>query len=157
MAKDGDRETKVPDMLGKRALYWVPGGDVTADAAEGDGGGKSGSKGGSKGAKGGKASHPAAGASTITLPVGKRALYSGARAEPNSARFTSENPLVDRGMFVVQCEHCRQTSHVGVLDLLIFQFPIAGWLPRGQYDRRMTCPSCRRRTWCSVSLRRGES
>jgi hypothetical protein len=156
--REKDREKKVPDMLGKRALYWVPGGDGAGSGvgAGGEAAGKSGGKGGGKGAKSGKASHPAGGGtSTITLPMGKRALYSGARPESHSARFTSENPLVERGMFVVQCERCHQTSHVGLLDLLIYQFPIGGWLPRGQYDRRMTCPSCRHRTWCSVSLRRG--
>jgi hypothetical protein len=43
---------------------------------------------------------------------------------------------------------------VGLLDLLIYQFPVGAWLPRGKYDRRMTCPSCRKRAWCSVTLRR---
>ena len=51
-------------------------------------------------------------------------------------------------------QRCRQTSHVGVLDLLIFQFPVGVWLPRGRFDHRMTCPSCRKRAWCSVTLRR---
>jgi len=41
-----------------------------------------------------------------------------------------------------------------VLDLLIFQFPVGVWLPRGRYDHRMTCPVCRKRAWCSVTLRR---
>jgi hypothetical protein len=123
---------EAPDPLGKRALFWVPS----------DGG-----------PDGGKESHPA-GSSTIPLPVGKRALYSGARAGSHSARETSDNPLVDRGTLTIACERCHQTSHIGLLDLLIYQFPFAGWLPRGQYDRRMTCPSCRKRTWCSVTLRR---
>jgi hypothetical protein len=90
----------------------------------------------------------------VALPVGKRALFSGARADKHSVRATSENPLADHGSFVVECERCHQTSHAGVLDLLIFQFPFGAWLPRGKYDRRMTCPSCRKRAWCSVSLRR---
>ena len=92
-------------------------------------------------------------ASPTALPVGKRALYSGARPESDSVRATSDNPLVDRGSFTVECERCRQVSRIGLLDLLIYQFPIGGWLPRGKFDRRMTCPSCRRRSWCSVSLR----
>jgi hypothetical protein len=115
--------------LGKRALFWVPG-DT-----------------------GGKTSHPSAG-STVALPVGKRALYSGARPEKHSLLATSENPLVQQGTFTVECERCHQTSHVGVLDLLIYQFPVGVWLPRGKYDRRMNCPSCRKRAWCSVTLRR---
>jgi hypothetical protein len=120
--------TRPPDPLGKRALYWVP-----SDA-------------------GAEGSHEAS--SMTALPVGKRALFSGAKPEKHSMLATSENPLVDRGSFTVECERCHQTSHVGVLDLVIFQFPFGGWLPRGKYDRRMTCPSCRKRAWCSVTLRR---
>lgn len=122
------RRDKAPDPLGKRALFWVPSARNT----------------------GGQGS---AGGSTVALPVGKRALFSGARAEPDSLLATSGNPLVDRGSFTVVCERCSQSSHVGVLDLLIFQFPIGVWLPRGRFDHRMTCPVCRKRAWCSVSLR----
>ena len=125
-ASRGDR---APDPLGKRALFWVPSGE----SAEGPGGSP---------------------ASAVTLPVGKRALYSGARPEADSRVATSGNPLDARGTFTVVCERCRQTSHVGALDLLIFQFPIGIWLPRGRFDRRMTCPGCRKRAWCSVTLRR---
>ena len=123
------RRDKAPDPLGKRALFWVPSGESTE--------GTDGSP-----------------ASTVTLPVGKRALYSGARPESDSRVTTSGNPLDARGTFTVVCERCRQKSHVGALDLLIFQFPIGIWLPRGRFDRRMTCPSCRKRAWCSVTLRR---
>jgi hypothetical protein len=120
---------KAPDPLGKRALFWVP-----SDREEGTGG--------------------AAAGSTVALPVGKRALFSGARAEHDSLLATSGNPLADRGTFTVLCERCHQSSHVGVLDLLIFQFPLGVWLPRGRFDHRMTCPVCRKRAWCSVTLRR---
>jgi hypothetical protein len=120
---------KVPDPLGKRALFWVPSG--REGSAQGTGSG-----------------------ATVALPVGKRALFSGARAESDSLLATSGNPLVDRGSFTVLCERCNQSSHVGALDLLIFQFPIGVWLPRGRFDHRMTCPVCRKRAWCSVSLRR---
>lgn len=126
--EDGPRD-KAPDPLGKRALFWVP------SAREG-------------GAQG------TAGGSTVALPVGKRALFSGARAEPDSLLATSGNPLADRGSFTVVCERCKNRSHVGMLDLLIFQFPLGVWLPRGRFDHRMTCPVCRKRAWCSVSLRR---
>jgi hypothetical protein len=124
-----DRSGKAPDPLGKRALFWVP--------SAGEGG-----------------EHRATAGSTVALPVGKRALYSGARPERDSLVVTSENPLAERGSFIVECERCHQTSYVGLLDLLIFQLPIGVWLPRGRFDRRMTCPSCRTRSWCSVSLRR---
>jgi hypothetical protein len=123
------RGDKAPDPLGKRALFWAP----PAEGAE----------------------RAASSGSTVALPVGKRALYSGARPERDSLMETSGNPLAGRGAFTVGCERCGQTSYVGVLDLLIFQFPLPVWLPRGRFDRLMTCPTCRTRSWCSVSLRRG--
>ena len=118
---------KAPDPLGKRALYWAP-----ATPAEESG-----------------VSSP-----TTVLPVGKRALYSGASAEPGAVPASSDSPLTERGTFTVRCQRCRQVSRVGLLDMVIFQFPIGVWVPRGRYDRRMTCPSCRKRSWCSVTLRR---
>lgn len=123
------RGGKTQDPWGKRALYWVPTGGEGSERTVLTG-------------------------STVALPVGKRALYSGARPERDSLAETSENPIVGHGAFVVHCERCEQTSYVGVLDLLIFQLPIGVWLPRGRFDRRMTCPACRRRSWCSLSLRR---
>ncbi len=124
------RSDKAPDPLGKRALFWVPSaGESETSEAE-----------------------PAP--KTVPLPVGKRALYSGAKPASDSLAVTSGNPLDERGVFTVECARCSQTSHVGVLDLLIFQFPLGVWLPRGRFDHRMTCPSCRRRAWCSVTLRR---
>ena len=123
----GSRSDKAPDPLGKRALFWVP------SAGE---------------------SEPGAAGASAALPVGKRALYSGALPEPDSLAMTSGNPLDERGSFTVECARCRQTSHVGLLDLLIFQFPVAVWRPWGRFDHRMTCPTCRRRAWCSVTLRR---
>jgi hypothetical protein len=125
--KDGGR----PDPLGKRALYWVPS-DARVSGSESS------------------VSVP----STVALPVGKRALYSGAVPDADSARSTSDNPLFERGIFTVRCQRCRQLSHVGLIDLLIYQFPFGVWIPRGKFDRRMNCPSCRKRAWCSVTLRR---
>jgi hypothetical protein len=125
----GRSRDKAPDPLGKRALFWVPSSGETAGPGTSSG-------------------------STVVLPVGKRALFSGARPERDSRVATSENPLDERGSFTVECEQCHQTSHVGVLDLLIFQFPVGVWLPRGRFDHRMTCPTCRTRSWCSVTLRR---
>jgi hypothetical protein len=124
------RSDRAPDPLGKRALFWVP----TA---------------GEPGSDDVSASERA-----VALPVGKRALYSGAGPDPDSFAVTSGNPLHERGSFTVVCARCRQTSHVGVLDMLIFQFPLGVWLPRRRFDHRMTCPACRKRAWCSVTLRR---
>jgi hypothetical protein len=124
------RSDKEPDPLGKRALFW-------ASPAESGGVGSGG-----------------AGA-TVALPLGKHALFSGAPVQSDSLAATSENPLAERGAFKVECQRCQQTSHVGVLDMVIYQFPVGVWLPRRRFDHRMTCPSCRKRAWCSVTLRRG--
>jgi hypothetical protein len=124
---EGSRRDRPPDPLGKRALYWAPtpiGGQSEESTA------------------------------AVPLPVGKRALFSGAPLEPDTFVSASANPLAERGAFSVVCERCGQRSRVGLVDLLIFQLPIGVWLPRGRFDRRMTCPSCRRRAWCSVTLRR---
>lgn len=124
------RSERAPDPLGKRALFWVPPAGEPRPGEAGESG------------------------TTVALPVGKRALYSGAQPETDSLVTTSGNPLDERGSFTVECARCRQTSHIGVLDLLIFQLPLGVWLPRGRFDHRMTCPTCRKRAWCSVTLRR---
>jgi hypothetical protein len=123
------RSDRAPDPLGKRALFWVP---VMGEAGS---------------------TEPGAGLSAA-LPVGKRALYSSAVPEADSVAMTSGNPLDERGSVTVECARCRQTSRIGMLDLLIFQFPLAVWRPFSRFDHRMTCPSCRKRAWCSVTLRR---
>jgi hypothetical protein len=85
--------------------------------------------------------------------VGKRALYSNALFDDDVA-LIADNPIAERGSFTVQCKRCRQVSQVGILDLVIYQFPIGIWLPGRRFDHRMTCPACRTRAWCGVTLRR---
>lgn len=119
-----------PDPLGKRALFWVPHAQVNGEAG-------------------------GAGAATVPLPAGKRALYSAPPPEEHEHASESAAPEAQRGNFKVQCQRCSQASSVGLLDLLRLQLPIGMWLPRGRFDRRMTCPACHTRSWCSVTLRRG--
>ncbi len=116
-----------PDPLGKRALFWVP-----------------------------SPSPPAAGDPEPIPPgpLGKRALFSNVPADGSDGALAGQNPATSRGMIVVTCGTCRAVRRIGVLDFLMFQFPIGFWLPRGRFDRRMTCPACRRRVWASVTLRR---
>lgn len=120
-----------PDPLGKRALFWVP--PVTEGSAE-----------------------PA-----FVEGIDEEPAYGGERTIHSAAPPMAGGPRGDdgrsgsSGRFVVVCQRCSETSVLGARDLLMFQFPVGVWLPRGRYDRRMTCPSCRKRAWCSVSLRRG--
>ena len=90
---------------------------------------------------------------TGSSPLGKHALFSDARANVEDVEGVLTNPIARRGPLVVTCSSCRAVSRIGLLDLIIFQFPIGFWLPRGRFDRRMTCPACRRRVWASVTLR----
>ena len=123
-----------PDPLGKRALFWVPGTHVSGESAV-----------------------AAAGAPTAPLAVGKRALYSGAlpdgptAAHGRGARGPTRDlaggvPALRPGLVASGCSTCSAPSS-----------PIGIWLPRGRFDRRMTCPACHKRSWCSVTMRRASS
>ena len=94
-------------------------------------------------------------------PLGKRALFwlSGPapgpdRLPPGKEALYSTAPAPGSGPVVVECSSCRAVTRVGPLDLLVLQLPFGYWLPRGRFDRRMTCPACRKRVWASVSFRR---
>jgi hypothetical protein len=115
-----------PDPLGKRALFWVPG--TTPEPGE-------------RGPRG-----------TVRPALGKEALYSD--APPNREAVESDNPIAERGFLEVECSTCRTMSRIGLLDLVIYQFPVGIWLPWRKFSRYMTCPACRRRAWTSVSLHR---
>jgi|SRR5271157_2757932 len=122
------RRRRSPDPLGKRALFWVPAGQEAP------------------------AGRPNA---SGNAPLGKRALYSEARPTPGvDDAAAPENPLADTGPISVECSSCAAVTRVGLIDFLLFQLPVGIWLPRGRFDRRMTCPACRHRVWASVTLRR---
>ncbi len=118
------------DPLGKAALYWVPVDAPAPPRSERE--------------------------DDRAVPLGKQALFSGATvpASPEET-FAPENPVAAHGAFEVSCARCRAVSRVGLLDLVIYSLPVHVWVPRGKYDRRLTCPACRRRVWAGVTLRRG--
>ncbi len=118
------------DPLGKRALFWVPADSPVPEGPR---------------ARPGRA-----------VPLGKRALYSGASVPASTEQTPApENPLGDRGSLEVSCSRCRAVTRVGLLDFVIYSLPVGFWLPRGKYDRRLTCPACRQRVWAGVTLHRG--
>jgi hypothetical protein len=119
------RSRRAPDPLGRRALFWLPV-DEEATAVDEAVGGRD--------------------------PLGKRALFSAAPAVGPTE--DAEHPGIGHGSIVVACSSCGAESRIGVLDFLIFQLPFGYWLPRGQFDHRMTCPSCRRRVWAGVTIKR---
>ncbi len=137
--------TAGPDPLGKRALYWMPV-EVQATSDPGpDGHGRPGA------ADSGPARRHA-------RPAGKHALYSEAtpagESVPATSTVTATDPLPPRGPFAVSCSSCGSISRVGVVEFLLLQLPFGAWIPRRTFDRWMTCPACRRRTWTSVTLSR---
>ena len=94
-------------------------------------------------------------------PLGKRALFwvggsapEPGRLPPGKEALYSTAPAPGAGPFVVECSGCRAVSRIGLVDLLLFQLPFGYWLPRGRFDRRMTCPACRRRSWVSLTCGR---
>ncbi|MGH9081041.1 MAG: hypothetical protein ACRDYE_13405, partial [Acidimicrobiales bacterium] len=119
-----------PDPLGKRALFWMP---VEAEDLS-----------------------PRRHDVRRARPVGRHALFSEAapagEEETASRAALSADPVPPRGLFVVSCSSCGSVTRIGLLELLWCQLPVAAWLPRRVFDRWMTCPSCRQRTWASVTL-----
>ncbi len=136
-----------PDPLGKRALYWMP---VEEQTTEGDG---------YRSRRG-----PSAGADRVqpgperrhARATGKHALFSAATpaGDEEGPEASATDPVPARGIFTVACSSCGSVTRVGILDFLWLQFPFGAWLPRRVFDRWMTCPTCRRRTWTSVTLTR---
>jgi hypothetical protein len=122
-----------PDPLGKRALFWMPVESTAPDIPT---------------AKGEHAGGP-----RRARPLGKHALYTDAGADRHAPMAPpSGDPMPDRGVFTVTCSACAEVSRIGLLDLLVLQFPFGLWFPGRTFDHKMTCPSCRRRTWLSVTL-----
>lgn len=116
------------DPFGKRALFWVPPNEPEGARSR---------------------TH------MLASPLGKRALYSKAttsKRDQRKAAATETSALGGSGIFLVECSRCKRASRIGLIDLLICQLPIGFWLPRGKYDHRMKCPSCRKRVWAGVSL-----
>ncbi len=142
----GSARRQSPDPLGRRALFWHP-----TDPPR----------------------SPRQSSSSTGVrrrADGKRALFSASPGDPTAdvdgdgwsspaiaygvEHASDRGPVDDRGRFVVSCASCGGEARIGLLDLLIFQFPLGFWLPRGRYDHRMTCPLCRRRVWAGITVRR---
>ena len=138
-----------PDPLGKRALFWMP---VENEAVEED-----------EPPRGpatatGEPAHRPPGAARHARPAGKHALFSDAtpadEPERDRAVATTDDPLPARGALTVVCSRCGSVTRVGLVDFVLLQLPVWAWLPFRTFDRWMTCPACRHRTWTSVTLSR---
>jgi len=119
------------DPLGRRALFRVPDGAYA---------------GGDAGAEGRHALFSDAPARGDAGP--RRA--GGAVGDPRPVA----DPRAPKGVLTVNCSTCGSTARIGLFEFLVLQLPFGAWLPRRTFDRWMTCPVCRRRTWTSVTLSR---
>lgn len=89
-------------------------------------------------------------------PLGKRALYSrSAESRGSWGPEPVESPKSGSGRISVTCSACDAVTRIGFFDFILLQLPVGIWIPRGAFDHWMTCPSCRRRVWAGVTLRRG--
>jgi hypothetical protein len=142
-----------PDPLGKRALYWMPVAaevevDMFADAEVPPYDAR----------RTAPVAHHVTGRIRHPRPAGKRALFSDTAPayEPERDRSTAtgDDPVPPLGILTVACSRCGSVTRVGLVEFLVLQLPVGVWLPMRTFDRWMTCPACRRRTWTSVTLTR---
>ena len=142
-----------PDPLGKRALYWMPVEVEAAPTGEHDVG-----TGADLRTDAAPVNDRRRGERRHARPAGKHALFSAATPvgedEQTDSIAIDTDPLPSRGRLSVACSSCGSITRIGVFDFLLLQLPFGAWLPRSKFDRWMTCPSCRRRTWLSVTLAR---
>ncbi len=138
-----------PDPLGKRALYWMPIDEQAVVDSDLDS---------APGQSMGTATTGASPTRRHARPAGKHALYSqptpAGEAVAATSTATATEAVPRRGPLTVACSSCGSISQVGVVEFVLLQFPFGAWLPRRTFDRWMTCPACRRRTWNSVTLSR---
>ena len=93
-------------------------------------------------------------------PQGRRALFetpvsaardtirSGTAREGKDALY-STGPR-QAGTVVVSCSACRARTRINLTDLGMRWLTGSAWLPGRRNSHWMRCPSCGRRTWCSV-------
>ena len=107
-------------------------------------------------------------------PLGKRALFwvPAAGAAPGGDEPLAPDPTLTgrevlfssapaagpavgdgRGRLTVDCSRCGAVSSIGFVDLVLFALPLPLWRPARRFDRFLTCPACRKRSWVGVSVR----
>lgn len=95
-------------------------------------------------------------------PQGRRALFetpvsaardtirSGPSADGKEALYSTGRRQA--GTVVVQCSGCHARSRVNLTDLGLRWLTGTVWVPGRRNGHWMRCPSCHRRTWCSIGF-----
>ena len=94
-------------------------------------------------------------------PEGRRALFetpvgaardtirSGVSSEGKEALYSSGPRRA--GTVVVSCSGCQARTRVNLTDLGLRWLTGTVWIPGRRDGHWMRCPSCHRRTWCSIA------
>ena len=94
-------------------------------------------------------------------PQGRRALFetpvsaardtirSGNPREGKEALSSSGPP--QPGTVVISCSSCKARSRINLTDLGLRWLTGTIWIPGRRDGHWMRCPSCQKRTWCSVA------
>ena len=94
-------------------------------------------------------------------PQGRRALFetpvsaardtlrSGSTADGKEALY-STGPR-QTGTVVVSCSSCQARSRVNLTDIGLRWLSGTVWIPGRRNGHWMRCPSCHKRTWCSIA------
>lgn len=94
-------------------------------------------------------------------PQGRRALF---ETPVSAARDTirSGNPREGKdalystgprqtGTVVVDCSACTARTRINITDLGLRWLTGSAWIPGRRHSHWMRCPSCGKRTWCSIA------
>ena len=156
----------VPDPLGKRALFWAPAerdeeGPRNPDVVAVPGKHALFSNVGARRTPPGAAARSRASGLDPGV-MGRRRPATRRSAAPDDGSGEGHRAVVPddlerptgSGMFgtlTLHCSSCRVRSQVDLVEYVVLHLPVWFWRPGRGYTRFMTCPSCRRRTWVSVS------
>ncbi len=87
---------------------------------------------------------------------GKRSLFSGGRSGPTpkgegkDALYSHDSE--DHGPIKIDCARCGETTDVSILDALGRVLRFSLWIPRREYNHRLVCPACDKRSWTRIRL-----
>ena len=96
-------------------------------------------------------------------PSGKRALFGapvdvaddllhGHDRSGKDALFSVGAP--ESGTARISCSRCQERTRVSLTDLGVRVLKLSVWNPLRRHSHWITCPACKHRAWCHVSVTR---